>query len=553
MKILIFGKGNIGSRMANAWPDAVLSDARIEDKAAVLKAIDEYKPDTIVNAAGKTGKPNVDWCEAHQKETYESNVIGPLALASACQEKGVHLIHLASGCIFYGPSPDPRGWREDDFANPEAFYSRTKYAADLVLSRLPNVAIARLRMPIDSIPNSRNLIDKLASYKQVIDVENSVTVVDDLLMAVYALAEKKAAGVFHLVNPGTMRHRDLLNLYHEYVDPSHTCEWISSEDLVTKGLAVRTRSNCILQSPRLEALGIRMQPIQEALRDTMKKYALQIQIQRRATFQTIPETVSTIGSGSESFSSQPFNFLRNKKREMKGVILAGGRGTRLAPLTNVTNKHLLPILNKQMVLYPLQTLLDAGIKDILLVTGPEFAGQFVNLLGSGVNYGCHLTYRIQDEAGGIAHALALAEDFVGDDNAAVILGDNIFDENLSKAIQSFQSGAMVFYKYMERPEQFGVLEVDASGNVLSIEEKPKQPKSHLAQLGLYLYDSSVFDIIKKLKPSARGELEITDVNNEYLRQGKLIASPIRGMWFDAGTFPDFKRAADYFATKENIR
>lgn len=273
MKILIFGKGYVGTRLAGAWPEAVLSEARIDDAVAVRAALDEHKPDAVLNAAGKTGSPNVDWCESHQVETYRSNVIGALTLAEVCQEKNVYLLHLASGCVFYGPSPDPRGWLEEDFANPTAFYSRTKYATDLVLSRLPNVGIARLRMPIDCMPGTRNLIDKLSRYTQVIDVENSVTIVEDLISTCYQLMEKRGTGIFHVVNPGTMKHRDLLGLYKELVDPNHSCEWISNDDLVNRGLAVKGRSNCILQSPRLIELGIHVRPIEIALRDTMVKYA----------------------------------------------------------------------------------------------------------------------------------------------------------------------------------------------------------------------------------------------------------------------------------------
>jgi dTDP-4-dehydrorhamnose reductase len=168
MKILIFGKGYLGVRVAQAWPDAILSDIRIDDKAAVLAELERVKPDAVLNTAGKTGSPNVDWCETHQTETARSNVIGALTLAEACQEKQVYLLHLGSGCVYYGTSPDPRGWREDDFPNPSAMYSRSKYAADLILTTLPNVGIARLRMPIDSIPGSRNLIDKLSTYKKLL-------------------------------------------------------------------------------------------------------------------------------------------------------------------------------------------------------------------------------------------------------------------------------------------------------------------------------------------------------------------------------------------------
>jgi 3,5-epimerase/4-reductase len=273
MRTLIFGEGFLGRRLARDLPDAALSAADIADPAAVARALDEGRPEAVVNAAGKTGRPNVDWCESHQAETYRSNVAGPLVLAEACAARGAHLTHLGSGCIFYGPSPAPGGWREDDFANPSSFYSRTKYAADLVLSRLPGVAVARLRMPIDAEPGPRNLITKLAGYQQVVDVENSVTFVDDLVLALGAIVARRAEGVFHVTNPGTLRHRDLLAAYREIVDPAHTCELIGEADLVGRGLALKARSNCVLASPRLAELGVSLRPVGQALRETMLAYA----------------------------------------------------------------------------------------------------------------------------------------------------------------------------------------------------------------------------------------------------------------------------------------
>lgn len=273
-KIAVVGAGFVGHKLAAALPPGSLLPVDITDAAAVREALAKGKFDAVINAAGKTGKPNVDWCESHQEETYRGNVIGPLVLADVTKDLGVHLIHLASGCIFYGRSPHADGaWREDDFANPTAFYSRTKYAADLVLSRLPHVGIARLRMPIDGEPGARNLISKLASYPKVVDVANSVTVIDDLVPACLALAERRASGVFHVTNPGVMRHRDLLGLYKELVDPKHQVELISEEQLVAQGLAVKARSNCVLASTRLGELGITLRPIDVALRDCMTRYA----------------------------------------------------------------------------------------------------------------------------------------------------------------------------------------------------------------------------------------------------------------------------------------
>lgn len=228
---------------------------------------------------------------------------------------------------------------------------------------------------------------------------------------------------------------------------------------------------------------------------------------------------------------------------MKGIILAGGTGSRLYPLTKVTNKHLLPVYDKPMIYYPLQTLIDAGIEDIMIVSGRGHAGHFLELLGSGVEFGVHLTYEIQEEAGGIAQALSMAEDFVDNESVAVILGDNIFQDNVRNAIASFKSGARLFLKEVPDANRFGVAEIKGK-QIISIEEKPAVPKSNLAVTGLYIYDSRVFDIIPALKPSERGELEITDVNNEYIRMGKMSFSVLHGFWSDAGTFESLFRASE---------
>jgi glucose-1-phosphate thymidylyltransferase len=228
---------------------------------------------------------------------------------------------------------------------------------------------------------------------------------------------------------------------------------------------------------------------------------------------------------------------------MKGVILAGGSGTRLYPCTKVTNKHLLPVYNKPMIFYPIQTLLAGGIREILIVSGPGHAGHFLNLLGSGKDFRAKFTYEIQDEAGGIAQALRLAEDFAGGDDIVVILGDNIFEDKFD--FSGFSGGAKIFLKKMplESAKRFGVAQT-RNGSVVSIEEKPKNPKSNYVVTGLYMYDSSVFETIRKLKPSQRGELEITDVNNHYVKKGKMAFSFVKGRWSDAGTFPSLFRASE---------
>lgn len=227
---------------------------------------------------------------------------------------------------------------------------------------------------------------------------------------------------------------------------------------------------------------------------------------------------------------------------MKGVILAGGLATRLRPLTLVTNKHLLPIYNKPMIYYPLEAMRDAGIKEVLITTSPHHAGDFANLLSSGEEFGLRLYYAIQkNPTGGIADGLKLAREFAKNERILVVLGDNIFNFNLKRTVDKFekkQKGSVVFGVDMDtKSRQYGVVEIEKSGKVLSIEEKPEAPKSRIAQTGIYMYDNRVFDFIDKLKPSDRGQLEITDLNNIYVKEGTLECEMIN-WWIDAGTSHD---------------
>jgi len=230
---------------------------------------------------------------------------------------------------------------------------------------------------------------------------------------------------------------------------------------------------------------------------------------------------------------------------MKGVVLAGGTGSRLNPLTRVTNKHLLPIYNKPMVYYPIQTLVNAGINEILLVTGGKNAGDFLRLLGNGRDFGLkHLNYTYQEGEGGIAEALGLAEFFTGDDSICVILGDNIIENSIRQAVESFKAqkeGAKILLKEVNDAQRFGVAEVKGN-RVIGIEEKPKAPKSNYAVVGIYMYDKTVFDKIRRLTPSGRGELEITDVNNFYIKEDRLTYEVLDGWWTDAGTFDSLLNA-----------
>ena len=229
---------------------------------------------------------------------------------------------------------------------------------------------------------------------------------------------------------------------------------------------------------------------------------------------------------------------------MKGIVLAGGTGSRLYPLTKVTNKHLLPIGFKPMIYYPIEKLTEAGIDEILIVTGTEHMGDVVNLLGSGSKFNCRFTYKVQDEAGGIAQALGLAENFAGNEPMTVILGDNIFEAGIGKAVKNYPgSGAQILIKKVPDPGRFGVPVLDG-GKITAIEEKPDQPRSEYAVTGIYMYDSTVFEAIRNLKPSNRGELEITEVNNHYIRRGEMVWSELDGWWTDAGTHDSYRAAND---------
>jgi glucose-1-phosphate thymidylyltransferase len=235
---------------------------------------------------------------------------------------------------------------------------------------------------------------------------------------------------------------------------------------------------------------------------------------------------------------------------MKGVVLAGGSGSRLYPLTKITNKHLLPIYDKPMIYYPIQTLVDAGINDILIVTGGRNAGDFLRLLANGKEFGLtHLDFTYQEGEGGIAEALGLAEHFADGKPLCVILGDNIIESSIRGAVEAFKKqerGARILLKDVEDAERFGVAEI-RDGRIVGIEEKPKRPKSNHAVIGIYMYDETVFDKVKTLVPSNRGELEITDVNNAYIREGSMAFSRLEGWWTDAGTFDSLLRATNLVA------
>ncbi|MBN1778705.1 MAG: NTP transferase domain-containing protein [Candidatus Buchananbacteria bacterium] len=234
---------------------------------------------------------------------------------------------------------------------------------------------------------------------------------------------------------------------------------------------------------------------------------------------------------------------------MRGIILAGGSATRLRPCTKIASKQLLPVYNRPMIYYPLNTLIKAGIKEILIIVAPERAGDYLNLLGSGKEFGVKFTYEIQDQPKGLAEAFMIGENFIDQESVCMILGDNIFEDDFSKEIINFKSGGKVFAKAVPDPERFGVVEVDDNFKAISIVEKPKEPKSNLALTGLYIFDSRVVGFAKEAKPSARGELEITELQNRYLKLNELEVVKVEGEWIDAGTFDSLLKAQNFVKEK----
>jgi len=234
---------------------------------------------------------------------------------------------------------------------------------------------------------------------------------------------------------------------------------------------------------------------------------------------------------------------------MRGIILSGGSATRLRPCTKVTSKQLLPIYNRPMIYYPLNTLLKAGIKEILIIVAPERAGDYLNLLGSGREFGCKFTYEIQDKPTGLPEAFVIGENFIDQEDVCMILGDNIFEDDLSEEVKGFKGGGKVFAKEVPDPERFGVVEFDKDMKAISIEEKPENPKSNYCVTGLYIYDKRVVEVAKNLKSSARRETEIVDLHNWYLKKGELEVAVVQGEWIDAGTFDSLLRAQNFAKEK----
>jgi dTDP-4-dehydrorhamnose reductase/glucose-1-phosphate thymidylyltransferase short form len=491
--ILILGaNGMLGHDLTTVFPGARLcghKDLDITDGAAVKAYILEMKPDLVINAAAYT---NVDGCEDDPETAFAVNGDAPGYIAAACREVGAVLVHYSTDYVFDGTKTE---YAESDKPNPINVYGASKLRGEQkIAENMDDYRIIRTswlfgRHGKNFVETIRHLSRENETVRVVTDQVGKPTYTVDLAHKTAEIAGCPP-GIYHATNDGVCSWYEFARAFAPNIVPCTSAEFPRKAKRPAYSVLTNTKT-----SP--------MRPWKEALEDYLRP------------------TV---------------------KVPMKGIILAGGTGSRLYPLTKVTNKHLLPVYDKPMIYYPLETLVAAGIKDIMIVSGRGHVGHFLELLGSGKEFGVRLTYEIQEGAGGIAQALGLAESWAGSDSVAVILGDNIFQDDIKKDVEAFESGAKIFLKEVPDAHRFGVAEVKGS-RVLGIEEKPKAPKSNLAVTGLYLYDAGVFAIIKTLKPSGRGELEITDVNNAYIRRGAMEFAVLKGFWSDAGTFESLLRAS----------
>lgn len=273
MKYLIFGNGYLGNKFAKTLPESIIDPANINDAVAVRAAIEKYRPQAVINCAARTGVPNIDWCEDHKFETFDSNLRGPLNLLAVCQELGQYWVQMGSGCIYQGDNGG-RGWSEDDKPNFDgSYYSKLKGWMNEILRDFPVLQL-RLRMPLDSEPGPRNFITKITNYKKVINEPNSITVIDDLVAAARQLIDQRATGIYNVVNPGVIDHKEILAAYKEIVDPAHTYESISLAELAK--LAKAPRSNCVLSTQKLTAAGVVLPDIHDRVREVLKEYKRQL-------------------------------------------------------------------------------------------------------------------------------------------------------------------------------------------------------------------------------------------------------------------------------------
>lgn len=516
--------------------------------------------DLIVHFAAES---HVDRSIAHSTDFVQTNVVGTRVLLDAARLYNKRFHHVSTDEVFGSLKPNDPPFNEISPYNPRSPYSASKAASD----HLVRAYFSTYHLPV-TISNSSNnygpfqhpekliplFITNLIEGKKVPVYGNGQNIRDWLFV------EDHSRGIDAIIQKGQIGQTYCLGGHCEKTNLEITykiLELMGQKTDMIEFVADRPGHDFRYAIDSSKArLDLGWQPavdFEVGLRQTVEWYKKNQDWWKKIKGSTNSETARTfISSQSPVQTAIPdrtgkttpdFHFHRDdRKKDMKGIILSGGLATRLRPCTKVTSKQLLPVYNRPMIYYPLNTLIKAGIKEIMIIVAPESAGDYLNLLGSGRQFGIKLTFEVQDEPRGLAEAFIIGENFIDSDNITMILGDNIFEDDFSAEIQSFKSGAKIFGKQVPDPERFGVAEVDSTGRVISIEEKPKIPKNNLAIVGLYIYDNRVIEVAKNVKPSPRGELEIVDLHNWYLERNELTLSQIRGDWVDAGTFDSLLRA-----------
>ncbi len=479
-----------------------------EDK--IIKKICKEEPDVVIHTAAVT---DVDLCEKNKELAYSVNVKGTRNVVEACKKIGAKLVFVSSTFVF---DSSKKFHEDDDSLNPVNYYGRTKSMAeelvkgsglDYIIVR-PDQIFTWHSWTNNFVKKVLNKLDRGVSFSVFTDWINQPTYAPNLAKIILELVRGGESGVFNTTGSSVISRYDWACLIAEIFDKNSSL--IKKGDSSSISLPAE-RPNCKVSTTKVKKITNPNMSLKKSL-EHMKKM-------------------------SESSIK-------------KGVILAGGKGTRLSPATNVTNKHLLLVYDRPMIFYPLQRLISAGVKNILIVSGGEHLGDFIDLFGSGSRFGVNISYKVQDKAGGIAQAIGLAEDFVEDDDFVVILGDNYYEDGLKNNLKNFSEGARIILKPVDDPERYGVATIE-NNKIKNIVEKPENPESNLAVTGCYVYDNKVFDIIKSLNPSDRGELEITDVNNKYLDRGELDYSITNGFWTDMGKPGSLLKAANFIKEKVN--
>jgi glucose-1-phosphate thymidylyltransferase short form/dTDP-4-dehydrorhamnose reductase len=527
MKILIVGaKGMLGQELAKVFSESDLTlwdkeDLDITNREQVSQKIEELRPDVVINSAAYN---NVDGAEEDFETALRVNGEGPSNLARASESVGARFVQYSSDYVFDGSRKE--GYTEDDIPQPISKYGESKLATENIFVNCINCYLIRTSrlfgMPASSEGAKKSFVDimiKLGKEKDNLDLvdeewSNPTYVVDLAKQTKVLLDGGYNPGVYHITNEGA-------------------CTWygFAQEIFHQAGINIQTIPVGGDKFPRPAA-----RPMYSSLLNKKLPLMRPWQVALRDYLTSIDE-IKAINYNS-------------MKKVMKGIILAGGKGTRLFPLTKITSKQLLPVYNKAMVMYPLETLIKAGIKEILIIVAPEYAGDYLRLLGSGKEWGVKLTYEIQDEPKGLPEAFIIGENFIGEDNVTMILGDNIFfDHDFTDDIQSFENGGRIFALEVPDPERFGVVEFNESKKVLSIDEKPKEPKSNFAIPGIYIYDNRVCNIAKEIKPTWRPETDITDVHKAFLSMNELDVRMVDGRWLDAGTHESLLKASNWMASK----